>query len=277
MQATIDVLIPNFLTADLVIAGIITPLKKHLAQGINLIVVDDGSPDDDTQLLLPYAGLIWRLEHHDHTQGPAATFNRLLELARAPFTFLCNSDVIIPNVEQLHKLAAALESLPGPAIVGTAEGPRFYDAGARPYTLKPPGDPQPPCPQDYVSACAMMFKRDQLPSDIRFDTAFTGGYYEDADLCYRLRRRGWLMGYVPTAIGHLGHQAMIRLETMRRHPDKRLTMFSAIERNREIFLERWAPFLRPKTDDIEIALRNHHQVQQQLQENTDQCSQPSHQ
>ncbi len=274
MQQTIDVLIPNYLTADLVVAGIITPLKEHLAHGINLIVVDDGSPDDDTALLLPHAGLIWRYEHHERNLGPAATFNRLLQLSQAPFTFLCNSDVVIPNVEQLYKLAAALESLPLPAIVGTAEGPRFYDAEAKPFTLTPPGDPQPPCPQDYVSACAMMFKKGQLPADLKFDTAFEGGYYEDADFCYRLRRLGWLMGYVPTSIGHLQHQAMIRLETMRRHPDEQLTMFAAIERNRAIFLDRWAPFMRPKTNDIEIALRNHHHVQAQLQENTEPCSKP---
>ena len=271
MPETIDVLIPNFLTADLVVAGIIEPLREHLAHGINLVIVDDGSPDDDTALLLPHAGVIWKYEHADHTQGPAATFNRLLELAKSDLVFLCNSDVLIPNVAQLHKLAAALDSIKGPAIVGTAEGPRFYDKEARPYTLKPPGSPQPPCPQDYVSACAMMFRREHLPKDLKFSTAFTGGYYEDADFCYRLRRRGWLMGHVPTAIGHIGHQAMIRLETMRRHPEQRLTMFAAIAANREIFLERWAPFLRPKTDDIEIALKNHHQVQRQLQENTDPC------
>jgi len=266
MRETIDLLIPNFLTADLVIAGIIEPLRLHIGKGLNLIIVDDGSPDDDIELLYPYKHLFTAFERHETNQGPAAAFNHLFRLAQSDLVFLCNSDIVIPNGEYLYDMKAALDSIKGPAIVGTAEGPRFLDAHARPFTLRPPGKPQPGCPQDYASACAMMLRREHLPPGDPFSLEFPNGYYEDSDLCYRLRRSGWLIGHVPTPIGHLNHQAMIRLETMRRRPPNKLGMFAAIEHNRGVFLDKWAAFMRPKTDDIETALRNHHIVQRQLQE-----------
>lgn len=274
MPPLIDVLVPNLMTADLIIAGIIEPLRDHWNKQLLLSIVDDGSPEHDLAQLDRYATFIHQLRIHPTTLGPAHTFNSCLDLSTSPIAFLCNSDVIIPRIDQLYKLAGLLTSLPPPAIIGTAEGPRFFDQEARPYTLAPPKGGNEPCLQDYVSACAMMWRKQDLTSTLRFSTRYENGYYEDADFCFALRSRGWRTYYVTSSISHIGHQAMLRLQTSQPKPPNRLTMFTARDRNRTIFIDTWGDFLHPETQDVNLAIANYHRTQKRLQEHASKCSQP---
>ncbi len=52
---------------------------------------------------------------------------------------------------------------------------------------------------DYASACALLVRRRAWDDVGGFDEDFFPAYYEDADLCLRLRDRGWEVWYTPAA------------------------------------------------------------------------------
>jgi GT2 family glycosyltransferase len=275
MPPNIEVLVPNYNTSDLLISGIIDPLKDHWGVALRLTIVDDGSSPTELHQLTEFLPPNSKLAEHTERLGPARTFNHLLDLASAPYVFLCNSDVIIPRVECLLSLQAQLLAAGNKAIIGTAEGPRFLDSEARPYTLRPPPEHKKLCRQDYTSACAMMFRREELTPTHRFPTNYTNGYYEDTHLCYRLRSAGWRTYYATSHIAHIGNQAMLRLGFESGSPKKRFDFLATIEKNRQHFLGRWSEYLRPRTDIFTDAIANTETVDRLLIEREVQCPTPS--
>ena len=271
MQPLIDILVPNFMTADFILNGIIEPLRDHLNKAFRLTIIDDGSPTDELALLKSYKDSIYHLERHPTRLGCAPTFNALLDCATAKYVFLCNSDIVIPNAQELKRLCQTLDALPAPAILGVAEGPRFLDDIAKPYTHQPDDGGIKPCHQDYASACAMLMLRTTLPPTAEFDLAYTGGFYEDTDFCFSLRAKGWDVYFVQSRIWHIGHQAMFRLQTTARDDPSQLNFLATIEHNRALFVERWGKYLNPKTDFIETALANYHLTNDALREDTTKC------
>jgi O-antigen biosynthesis protein len=59
---------------------------------------------------------------------------------------------------------------------------------------------------DYVTGAAIALRREALDAVEGFDEAFYPAYWEDVDLCWRLRRAGWWVRYQPelTGIHHEG-------------------------------------------------------------------------
>lgn len=266
MRPTIDILISNFNTSDLLTSGIIEPLAPHFGKDLNLIIVDDCSDPEDFNQLEANLTVPHTLIRHATNWGVTQTMSHLLALARAPFRFLGNSDLIISSIHDLHRMASILDSRPGPALVGTAEGPRFLLPDAKPYTLTPaPTDPR-PLLQDYVSACALMFKLSPATADLSFDEHYAPGYYEDTHLSYILRARGFLTLYAPTAIHHLGNVAIIRHQTQHTRDDTHTPWHDLQERNRLQFLNSWSDCLSPRADTYAIARENWLHTQRYLTE-----------
>ena len=104
-------------------------------------------------------------------------------------------------------------------------------------------------PVEYCSGCSLMVRRDAWESLAGFDPEYFPAYYEDADLCFRLRERGFEILYDPgSRIRHL--------EWGSTDPAWR-TFLS--ERNRSRFLERWSGVLRnhepaPPREDVDAAI-----------------------
>lgn len=185
----------------------------------------------------------------------------LLELGKSPFRFIGNSDLVIPSIDPLQQMAALLEQAPAPAMLGTAEGPRFMDDQAKPYTLIPTKGETFPWVQDYTSACAMMLGPRALSLRPHFDTAYSPGYYEDAHLSYSMRSSGCLTGYYRTTIAHLGNTAIIRDEMNHLKNPDRTPWADHKETNRLRFLETWAFYLRPRAQTYEEARTNWEKTQ----------------
>jgi GT2 family glycosyltransferase len=82
---------------------------------------------------------------------------------------------------------------------------------------------------DSASACGLLIRRSAWQEIGGFDEAFYPAYYEDVDLCFRLREAGWRVVYEPNSvIKHVGSAST--------EPEPRL--FAAVQ-NAQLILKRW--------------------------------------
>jgi GT2 family glycosyltransferase len=87
---------------------------------------------------------------------------------------------------------------------------------------------------DFASGAALLIRRSAFEAVGGFDPAFRPAYYEDADLCLRLRQASWRVTVEPAArVSHVGGGSTVR--------DPHFRDF-AITHARAVFLSRW-----PKT------------------------------
>ncbi len=177
-----------------------------------IIVVDNGSAPDEVERLRAQAPLVRVLALGSNRYFGEGN-NLGVEAARGRFVCLLNNDAFV-SPGWLEPLVAALESEPD---VGAA-GPRFLypdgtlqEAGA---LLNPDGsviqlgkgaagdDANFAAPRtvDYISAACLVTRRDDFLRVLGFDLAWDPAYYEDADLCLKLRLIGKRSVYRPESV-----------------------------------------------------------------------------
>ena len=211
------------------LAACLDSVQPFVADRIEVIVVDHASdPAAAAQLLQRYPSI--RLIPSDANPGFAAGVNTAARAATGRFLLLLNPDSIVDgDVPQV--LAASLEEHPDVAVAGglvrehdgtvQASARRFPNvttgfAGrtswlsrvwpSNPWTrrnLVARADQREPVEVDWVSGACMMVRRDAFDAVGGMDEQFFL-YWEDADLCFRLKRAGWRTVYYPAVgITHL--------------------------------------------------------------------------
>lgn len=210
----------------------VTPSASHLAlhpaslTSYETIVIDNASADgsaDSVATDFPDVHLI----RNTANLGFGRANNQGIALAQGRYLLLLNSDAIAPagvfaslvDFMETHPQAGACS----PALL-------LPDGSAQPFAFG--HDPSPGYllrrginrllfdrplhdwatavsqPVDWVSGACMMIRRQALAQTGGFDEAIFM-YFEDADLCLRLRRAGWEVWWHPAAaITHLGGQSM---------------------------------------------------------------------
>jgi GT2 family glycosyltransferase len=219
---------------------------------IAIIVVDNGSGEGEL------AALAEACSRHGAKLLPLGS-NRFfgdannigVEAATTPFVLLLNNDVFVAP-GYLEPLLAGMREAFRPAAIG----PRFVypdgrlqEAGAY---LRPDGwniqhgkagRPYPAIAGpglhivDYCSAACLLIRRDVFLRAGGFDPLFDPAYFEDADLCLRLRSQG-LYTY------HCGDAQVVHVEnstTRALWPEQRLNRI--VGESYRSFCERWGPFL----------------------------------
>lgn len=137
--------------------------------------------------------------------------------------FVMLNDDCIPPPDWLDKLKAALE--PRHTVIAGARGTcQTLDANF----IGRPGKEL-----DYIEASCMMLKRDMMTKPL-FSDDIVFGYCEDADLCLRVRQRGYEIAQADFACEHK------RNTTSRTIPGIR----SIMERNFETCRRKWSFYLK---------------------------------
>jgi GT2 family glycosyltransferase/glycosyltransferase involved in cell wall biosynthesis len=97
---------------------------------------------------------------------------------------------------------------------------------------------------DYVSAAAMLIERRLFTEAGGFDLAYEPAYYEDVDLCFKVRALGRNTWYCPSA-------KVIHAEGMSSDLDEdaRATRQYWGDLNRSKFTERWGHYLKTRSED----------------------------
>jgi glycosyltransferase involved in cell wall biosynthesis len=204
MAPLVSVVIPTYRHADFVLDAVCSALTQTY-EPLEVIVVDDGSPDDTAARLAPLAesGRIRYVRQPN--AGVAAARNRGAALARGEYlAFFDDDDLLYPDA--LAWRVAALERDPALAFVygacapfadGTAPAPPPVESVDRAVGAVRPLDPL-----RYLVRCHMVtpgqavIRRDAFEAVGGFDASFWGA--DDWDLWLRLLER-YGAGHSPRA------------------------------------------------------------------------------
>ncbi len=208
-----------------------------------VVLVDDASSDATTELRR-VPGLVYvRLEVNQQFLRAA---NAGVAAARGRHVLFLNNDTL-PQGTWLDELADTLERRPRAGVVGArlifpdgrlqeAGGIVFRDATGWNYgRLTDPEDPRVTFERqvDYCSGAALLVRGEVLRELGGFDERFAPAYYEDTDLCFAARERGWEVWYQPDAL-------VVHLEGVSHGRDEHNGLKAYQGVNREKFRRKWA-------------------------------------
>ena len=216
--------------------------------GFEVIVVDDCSSDETRSWLKLCRGI--RYLRNRRNKGFIRTCNRGAGAASGRWLVFLNNDTRVTD-GWLDALIATFTENPSAGVVGgrlvfadgtlqEAGGIVFRDASGWNYGR---GE-SPDRPEfnflseaDYVSGACLAIERALFSELDGFDTYYAPAYYEDTDLCFRVRERGLKVYYQPTS-------TVIHFEGGTSGTDESTGIKQHQSINREKFLERWREILR---------------------------------
>lgn len=265
----------HFIAVDRPHASIVIPVFNHLDQTLRcleslltyghatpfeVIVVDDCSTDATPGALERIEGI--RVLANRINRGYAATCNKGLEAVRGQYAVLLNNDTVVgPGC--IDALVATADADPTIGVVGArlvypdgklqeAGGIIWSDAHGWNYGK---GDDPHAAPYghvrdvDYCSAACLLVRADLITELGGFDLRFSPAYYEDADLAFAARARGYRVVYQPNA-------AVIHVEGVSHGTDLSQGLKRHQVRNRITFQAKWWRELRAQQpDDPSLVLR----------------------
>ena len=183
-------------------------LKKITYPNYEVIVVDNGSEGNDAVILeeqyKDYINVIRNKENLGFAEGNNVGIRKVLEEGKSSYVLSLNNDTIVePNF--LNELVKTAESDSKIGIVGprtvfyeqpnkTVIGAAFINLWLGKTYSK---DKTNPSECDFVTGCAILIKKSALEKlNYFFDNAYFT-YYEDTDLCFRIKKRGFKIIYYP--------------------------------------------------------------------------------
>lgn len=182
--------------------------------------------------------------------------NRGARAAKGRHVVLLNDDAVVED-GWLDALVDAAERRPSTAVVGSLvlfpDG-RVQDAGGH---IGPDHMPAvdgrgarrddevatTPRPIDYASGCAVLVRREAWDEVGGFDEHYYPAYFEDVDLCLRLRAAGWDAWFEPGAV--VRHDESASTDAVLKA--------LAWDWNKERFLARWGPDAAPPEPRVDAS------------------------
>jgi len=214
---------------------------------IEVIVMDDawGGPDADALGLV--RGI--RLVRNEINIGFLHSCNKAAGLANGRYLYFLNNDTQVLD-DWIEPMVALFQQRPGTGAVGAKllypDG-RLQEAGgiiwqdASGWNFGRLDDPSKPvfnyvCEVDYCSGAALMVERRVFAILGGFDERYAPAYFEDTDLCFRLRRIGLNTLYQPRA-------AVVHHEGVSHGRDTATGIKSCQVTNQRTFVNVWADVL----------------------------------
>jgi GT2 family glycosyltransferase len=241
-RPVVSVIIPTYGQADFTLRCLASIAAHAPDIPFETIVVDDAAPDPQTERLALVTGI--RVHRNQSNLGFLRTCNAAARLARGGFLFFLNNDTEVQR-GWLPPLLSLFHGRPDTGAVGSrllypdgrlqeAGGIIWRDGSA--WNFGRHEDPDKPAYSyvrevDYCSGAALMIRRDIFLGLGGFDERYLPAYYEDSDLCMRLRQIGLKILYQPasrvvhhegtshgvdTTVGIKSHQAVNRRRFVRR-------------------------------------------------------------
>jgi GT2 family glycosyltransferase len=262
-EPRVSIIIPVYNNVTLT-ATCLNAVLRHLSSiPCEIIVVDDASTDGTADYLDRCSGV--RVIRHVQNHGFVDSVNDGAAAARGRYVYFLNNDTIVTK-GWLEPLLSALERNPNIGAAGSqlrAPDGRISEAGGLIWRdgsgmnygrgkLAAQPSYRYARDVDYCSGASLMVRADLFRELGGFSPAFRPAYYEDADLCFRMRERGFRVRYQPESV-------VIHFEGATHGRDERSggKRFQAV--HREIFAMKWRDLLaqhyEPAPWNIEAAAR----------------------
>jgi GT2 family glycosyltransferase len=192
-------------------------LEQEVAGGFEAIMVDNASSDDSVAYLNQWWPAV-RVIQSASNLGFAAGNNLGFSVAAGRYLVLLNTDTRVQPGWLAALIAAAdaddrvgavtskLVFMADPRVIQNAGSLLLSDGSGADRGFHEPDTGQYDLPEEVFGACgaAALYRREMLDDVGAFDeTLFM--YYEDTDLSWRMRLRGWKVLYEPRAIVHHVH------------------------------------------------------------------------
>lgn len=206
----VSIVIPVLNNARLTMQCLRSIVEHTPAGQFEVIVVDNGSNPETRNALAGVPGL--RVIRNERNLGFVEACNQGSRAARGTdVVFLNNDTVVLPG--WLEALRRAIQTDPRNGAVGAmlvypdgrlqeAGGVIWSDGSGWNYGR----NQDPDAPEynfvrevDYCSGACLMVRRDVFASLGGFDEHYAPAYYEDVDLCFRLREHGYRVLFEPRA------------------------------------------------------------------------------
>jgi hypothetical protein len=230
------------------VARSLDTLRRNTPQPYEVILVDNGgAPDrtapDDVEII-----------RNDANAGFGPGSNQGAERAGSELLCFLNTDVLVepgwlpPLLERLaDEHLGAVFPMKLNVDGSLQEAGAFVTRDAYAYIFGEGDDAEDPQHNfardiDFGSAACMCITRRYYESIGGFDPAYRVAYYEDADLCFRLREAGLRVVYEPRS--RVTHVRTVSVDVA--------SLADVSAANREVFLSRWGPALeqRPKLAEL---------------------------
>lgn len=237
-MAMTSIIVPTYNAKEL-LSSCIRSIQLYTAVPYEIIVVDNGSTDGTAEWCKEQMLNVVQLPSN---QGFPAACNAGLAAAAGDTLLLLNNDVIVSH-NWLPCMLACLNSSADTGIVGpmanVASGKqkrkadyrtiRQFHLRAKRYNKH---NPKRWRPMRRIVGLCFLFKREVLEKIGNLDEAFTPGYYEDDDYCYRARRAGFRLKMAGNVMVHHYGSVSFRREY-------RLRRSRLLAENRMKFIQKW--------------------------------------
>jgi GT2 family glycosyltransferase len=266
----VSIVVPVFRRADLTKRCLESVAAFTSGVSYEVIVIDDGADSQNKRALRSLSGA--RVITNQSNLGYLRSINRAAATARGRWLVLANNDIEV-QPGWLEALVACGESSDDVAVVAPMyvypDG-RLNEAGAVVWSDGTGanygrGDQSASWRYsyrreiDYASAAALLVRRDFWEARGGYDERFLPMYYEDTDLCFDAREKGFRVLYEPEArVIHLeGATAGTNLSSgHKRHQEENRARFVAKWRRR-LETGHAPPRLRPGPGDLRSAAHTH--------------------
>lgn len=227
---TVDIVTVNYKSTSLLIDSLNSIYKTLNGMTARIFLEDNGSDDDVKRIKTLFPEVVLTENHGN--MGFAKAANNGIQKGQAPYVLLLNPDSLVldgffettvsfmelnPAVGILgSKILNADLSIQGSARSFPTPLTAFFGRNSllsrwfpgnritRRNLLNMSSDGKTPMSVDWVSGACMMIRRNAIEATGLLDEQFFM-YWEDADLCRRMKEKGWKIAYLPSAsIIHFG-------------------------------------------------------------------------